>query len=169
VTRYSLRASSLDDIDGMAHHLRTRRIVPASADRLFDILATGEGQTTWAHGYRSTRWLTVEPHGVGSVRDIHLKWITVRERFLAWDPGRRFTFSSDAMSLPLARALIEDIEFEALTPSSCRLTWTVHLTPAAALRPVSGTLARRVFAPMFDGFAAGLADYGTRHPQLVGH
>ncbi|TCJ97137.1 SRPBCC family protein [Nocardia alba] len=156
---YALQPSYLEDIPAMRHHLRTERRVNASAARAFDILATGEGQREWAHGYRSTTWYGTMPYGSATVRDIHLRWITVRERFLAWEPGRRFSFSADAMSIPLARRMIEDIIFVPLDENRCVLRWQVHLDTAAMLRPVQERIVSKTFAPMFDRFAAGLASY----------
>ncbi|WP_330230970.1 SRPBCC family protein [Nocardia sp. NBC_00508] len=161
MTLYALRPSYLDDIATMRHHLRTERTVRSSADRAFGILATGEGQREWAEGYRSTTWYGTTPHGTATVRDIHLRWITVRERFLVWEPGRRFCFSADAMSIPLAHRLIEDITFESIDEHSCVLRWQVHLDTAALLRPVQERLVSTTFAPMFERFAAGLASYAA--------
>ncbi|WP_083880432.1 SRPBCC family protein [Nocardia araoensis] len=165
MTMYALRPSSLDDISAMRSHLRNERIVTASAQRTFDILATGEGQLEWAAGYRATTWYGSAPHDVGTIRDIHLRWITVRERFLAWEPGARFTFSADAMSIPLARSIIEDITLDPVGPDRCRLVWQVHLDPASVLRPIESLVMRRVFEPMFDSFAAGLARFACAHPD----
>ncbi|MFT4088748.1 MAG: SRPBCC family protein [Gordonia sp. (in: high G+C Gram-positive bacteria)] len=164
MTMHGLVPSTLGDAASMTHHLRTERTVRASADRVFEVLATGENQWEWAQGYRSTTWYDDAPHGTGSVRDIHLRWITVRERFLAWKPGRRFAFSSDAMSIPLARRMIEDIAVEPLDDDACVLRWAVHLDVAAALTPIAGKLVPRVFGPMFEDFAAGLASYSELHP-----
>ncbi|WP_405491286.1 SRPBCC family protein [Nocardia sp. NBC_00511] len=157
--------SGLTDIDAMRVHLRTDRTVAASAERTFEVLATGEGQREWAQGYRATTWHSPPPFGPGAIRDIHLRWITVRERFLAWEPGRRFAFSSDAMSIGLAHRMIEDIAFEPLDAGHCALTWQVHLDPVPALRPIERLFTDRVLAPMFDSFAAGLAAYATAHPH----
>ncbi|MFC9873381.1 SRPBCC family protein [Nocardia salmonicida] len=159
MTLYALQPSFLDDIPTMRHHLRTERAVRASAHRVFDILATGEGQHRWAEGYRSTTWYGASPHDSTTVRDIHLRWITVRERFLAWEPGQRFAFSADAMSIPLARRMIEDIAFVPVDENRCLLRWQVHLDVSAGLRPVQARLVSTTFAPMFDRFAAGLARY----------
>ena len=82
----TLKASRMSDADNMRFLLRTDRQVSASAERLFEVLATGEGQHTWANGYRSTTWLTEAPHGVGSVRDIHLQWVSVRKRSSSGSP-----------------------------------------------------------------------------------
>ena len=154
MTRFRSVPAELEDAAGMAFHISSSRVVAASPERCFAVLADGENQAGWASGYRSTVWHT--PPGPGAVRDIRLRWITVTERFLAWEPGRRFAFSSDAMTLPLVRQMIEDISF---TPHAdgTLLEWTVHLTPRRWLRPVERVLVARVFTPMFEGFAAGLA------------
>ncbi|WP_330228172.1 SRPBCC family protein [Nocardia sp. NBC_00508] len=165
MTLHALRPSSLDDISAMRCHLFSERVVAASAPRTFDILATGEGQSEWAGGYRATTWYGSAPHDVGTIRDIHLRWITVRERFLAWQPAVRFTFSADAMSIPLARRMIEDITVDPVGPDRCRLVWQVHLDPALVLRPIESLVMRRFFEPMFDSFAAGLARYAGAHPD----
>ncbi|MEU2121899.1 SRPBCC family protein [Nocardia niwae] len=167
MTMYALRPSSLPDISSMRRHLHSERVVDASARRTFDILATGEGQREWADGYRATTWYGNTSHDVGTIRDIHLRWITVRERFLAWEPAARFTFSADAMSIPLARRMIEDITFEPLGPDRCRMIWQVHLDPAPVLHPVESLVMRRVFEPMFDSFATGLAGFARAHPDTA--
>ncbi|MFE3190245.1 SRPBCC family protein [Nocardia sp. NPDC059240] len=160
---FALQPSGLGDIDAMRLHLRSERTVAASAARTFDILATGEGQTRWASGYRATTWYS-NARAAGAIRDIHLRWITVRERFLAWEPATRFTFGADAMSVPLARRMIEDISFAPLDAEHCTLTWQVHVDPAAALVPVEARFVRSMLEPMFESFAAGLANYAAAHP-----
>jgi uncharacterized protein YndB with AHSA1/START domain len=165
VTLVALTPTALDEVPALTHHLRSDRTVAAPAGRVFDVLATGEHQDRWAEGFRGVDWHGSGPRGVGSVRDVRLRWITVRERFLAWEPGARFAFSADAMSLPLARRLVEDITLTPLDDDRCRLTWEVHLTPAAALTPLAGPLVARVFRPLFDGFAAGLARYAAAQPR----
>ncbi|MEV0463352.1 SRPBCC family protein [Nocardia tengchongensis] len=160
---FALRPSGLGDIDAMRLHLRSDRTVAASAARTFEILATGEGQTGWANGYRATTWYS-NARAAGAIRDIHLRWITVRERFLAWEPAARFTFGADAMSIPLARRMIEDISFTPIDARHCTLTWQVHLDPAPVLAPVESRFAASMLTPLFEAFAAGLADYAAAHP-----
>jgi hypothetical protein len=159
------RPSGLLDAAAMENHITIDRAVHATADRLFDILATGENQALWARGYRTTTWYGSTDHGVGTVRDVHLQWIVVRERFLAWTPGRRFAFSTDAASLPIVRSLIEDINFEPRPDETTLLRWTVHYTPALALRPIARTIENRFFRPMFTDFATSLARYAEQGPS----
>jgi hypothetical protein len=161
----ALIPSRIEDVGAMACHLRFEHAVAAPAARVFQILASGENQRQWAEGYRRTRWYGPQREA-GAVRDIHMRWITVRERFLIWQPGARFTFTCDAMSVPLTRCLIEDIEFSDVSADASRLLWSVHFTPATALRWAAG-IARieASFRPMFAGFATGLASYASLHPR----
>jgi hypothetical protein len=164
----ALTPSRLGDVDRMSCHLHFEHSVTASAQRVFDVLANGENQTEWADGYRSTTWFGTE-RDVGTVRDIHMAWITVRERFLVWEPGARFTFTCDALSIPLAQRLIEDIAFVPTESGTSRLCWDVHFSPSPLLgRTLGDRRVQAMFAPMFGGFAAGLADYAGRHPDGPG-
>ena len=158
--RFRSAPTALADADRLDHHRVTRLRVAATPQRCFDVLATGENQQAWADGYVRTAWLT--PAGPASVRDIHMRWVTVTERFLAWAPGRRFAFSADAMSLPLVRRMIEDIAFAPAADGGTDLTWSVHVTFRPWLRPVSTILVDRVFRDMFAGFARGLAQQAER-------
>ncbi len=165
---FALRPTRLADADALAFHVRHELAVQTPAERVFALLATGEGQREWARDFRRTTWFDGGEHATGSVRDIHLRWIVTRERFLAWEPGRRFAFSADAMSVPLARALVEDIRIEPAGTQACTLDWRVHYTPRSALAPVARRLHERVFTPLFGDFARGLATYAERHPARAG-
>lgn len=160
-----LRLSELADMPRMRHHIHMQYETDASPDRVFAILATGENQTSWAPGYVKTEWLTREHGGVAAVRDIHLARFIVRERFLIWEPGRRFTFSSDAMRPAVARELVEDIRILPRPDGGSLLDWTVHVSLNRVLAPFGPLLIRRVFRPMFESFAEGLATYATAHPD----
>lgn len=139
----------------------TQLVVPVPAERLYEVLLTGENQTVWAQGYVQTVWYNASPYARGSIRDIHLQWIRVRERLLALEPGRRFAFSSDALTVPLVRRMVEDIQFVTLDAHTTRIDWLVCYELAWGLRPLAGLL-RPVFTKMFADFAHGLANYAAR-------
>ena len=160
----AITPSRLEDTDAMSCHLHFEHPVSATADRVFEILADGENQDRWANGYRRTEWFGAA-RDVGTVRDIHMTWITVRERFLIWEPGARFAFGCDALSIPLAQRLVEDIVFRPDGPGTSRLLWDVHFSPASWLARILGNArVQAAFAPMFGDFAAGLAGYASAHP-----
>lgn len=152
--RFACRPTDLSFIDAAPTRLVTRVESTASPERLFDVLLRGEGQTSWARGFRSIDW-----HG-SMLRDVHLDWISVRERFLALEPPARFCFAVDAMSVPIVTRMVEDIRFTR-TATGAVIDWVVSYDLRAWLRPFARPL-RAHFAKVFEGYAVGLARYGER-------
>lgn len=136
--------------------------VKASLHRLFEIMTTEENQHVWAKGYVKTVWHNEKPHGVGTVRDIVLEHISVRERFTVWEEGKRVAFSADALTVPLAENLMEDIRFEAVSEEGSLIIWDVYYTPRWWVLPLAGLLTKHVFTPMFRQFAEGFAQYAEK-------
>lgn len=137
--------------------------IDASAARVFEILSTGERQADWFKDFKACRWTSPEPHGVGSEREIELKALTVKERFLAWEPGKRLTFHIYAITVPLVTAMIEDMVLESTGDRTCRLTWRVHYRPTILMRLVH-PIGRAIFGSMFRASANGLARYAKQNP-----
>lgn len=64
----------------------------------------------------------------------------IRERFFRWEEGRRQSFFVESASLPNYRRLGDDLQLTPLSPSSCRLVWTIAAEPRPwARRPKSPT------------------------------
>ncbi|MFT3774979.1 MAG: SRPBCC family protein [Minicystis sp.] len=127
------------------------------------MFATGERQTEWFQDFVACRWTSPAPHGVGSEREIELKLLTVKERFLAWEPGKRLTFHIHAITLPFVKAMVEDMVMEPLSDRSCRVTWTVHYRPSLLMK-LGHPIGRAIFGKMFKGSLDGLAKYAKAHP-----
>ena len=73
----------------------------------------------------------------------------IRERFFRWEEGRRQSFFVESASLPNYRRLGDDLQLTPLSPSSCRLVWTIAAEPRPwARRPKSPTalITRKLFA-----------------------
>jgi len=136
--------------------------IDAAPERVFEVFATAENQRDWFQDFVACRWTTPEPHGVGSEREIELKILTVKERFLAWEPGKRLTFALYASSLPLVDGMVEDMLFEPMGAGKTRFTWRVHYTPKLFIRPFHPIL-RVVFGKMFTASTKGVAKYITTH------
>lgn len=149
--------SDLSYVDASPDRIAVVQSIAAPPERVFDIVAAGERQDEWFQDFVACRWQSPEPHGVGATREIQLKMLTVKERFLAWERGRRFAFSIDAISLPLVRQMVEDMRFEP-EGGGTRLVWHVHYTPSRVMRPVHPA-ARAVFGRMFRSSAEGLRRY----------
>jgi uncharacterized protein YndB with AHSA1/START domain len=137
-------------------------ILDASPERVFEIIATGENQPTWFKDFVGVRWTSPPPNGVGSERDVELKLLTASERFLAWEPGKRLTFTMHRMTLPLVEAMVEDMVFEPIGADRTRLLWRAHYRPRAFMRPFHPIL-RVVFGQIFQESTRGLAAYVAAH------
>ena len=99
---------------------------------------------------------------MGSTREITLKTLgvnlAIQERFLAWDEGKRFAFSFEALNLPLLRSGAEDYRLEPVGTDQTRLLWLFCYEPTLLTKTVH-PLARQIFGRMFQRAANRLADY----------
>lgn len=130
--------------------VRTTQVLETtvSALDLWDALAADDAVVGWSPAVTGTRWLTEQPHGVGTVREVTVGGaVRVRERFYRWDEGERMTFSVSESTAPGIRRFAEDYIVEA-TPRGSRLTWIVAVEPtrlpSAAAGPASTVLSKAV-------------------------
>ena len=137
-------------------------ILDATPERAFEVVATGENQRMWLKDFVGFRWTTPAPHGVGAERDVELKMVSARERFIAWDPGKRLAFTIHAMTLPLVGAMVEDMVFEPHGEGKTRFIWKAHYAPRLFMRPFHPIL-RLVFGELFRTTTTGLTDYLATH------
>jgi len=141
---------------------RTEVVIQASPERVFEILSTGEEQRDWFKDFVTCRWTSAAPNGVGSTREIELKALTVKERFLAWDPGKRLSFCIYACTAPLITEMLEDMQLEPAEGGGTRLRWIAHYTPTLLMRLVH-PVGRAVFSNLFRASAEGLRRYAESH------
>jgi len=155
---FSVNPSDLSYADSSPHRIANVVTIAAPPERVFDLFATGEAQDEWFQDFVACRWTSPEPRAAGATREIELKMLRVKERFLAWERGRRLTFSIDAITLPIVQQMMEDMRFEPIDGGNTRLVWHVHYTPSAFMRPVH-PVARAIFGRMFQRSAEGLRRY----------
>ncbi len=137
-------------------------LIDAPPARVFQILTTAEQQEVWFQDFVACRWSS-NVRGVGAEREIELKLLTVKERFLVWEQDRRLVFHVHAVTLPLLKAMVEDYVLEPVGDRATRFTWRVHYAPSLAMRVVH-PFARAMFGEMFKASAEGLARYAKTHP-----
>jgi uncharacterized protein YndB with AHSA1/START domain len=137
-------------------------ILDAPPERVFEVIATGESQSTWFQDFVGIRWTTPPPYGVGSERDVELKLLTVSEHFLAWEPGKRLAFTIRSMTLPIVDAMVEDMVLEPVGADRTRLLWRAHYRPRGFMRPFHPVL-RLVFGQLFTESTRGLVAYVAAH------
>jgi uncharacterized protein YndB with AHSA1/START domain len=156
--------TELDFTESSPHKLSFDAIIEAPPSRVFEIFVKAEAQDTWFQDFKANRWTSPEPHAVGSTREVELKMLTVKERFVAWDPGARLAFSVDAITLPIVKRLMEDIQLEAVGEKGTRLVWTVHYEPTLVTRAVH-PMVKLVFGRMFRSSLSGLGKYAAANPN----
>jgi uncharacterized protein YndB with AHSA1/START domain len=159
---FDLEPVPLSFTESSPFHIETVQLIDAPPERVFAIVSTGEGQKEWFQDFVENRW-TNHTHGVGGEREVELKLFTVKERFLAWEPGRRIAFHIYGSTLPVTSATIEDMQLEPVGDRATRLTWRVHYRPNFAARLIHPII-RMVFRELFRSSAEGLARYAKAHP-----
>ena len=156
--KFRCQPVELDFLERASYRFVNAVELEASAERVFEIFTDGPAWVAWFPEIREVIWTSPQPHAVGTTRTVVLTTMTVYERFLAWEPGRRFSFCFTAASLPTFRSLVEDYRLEPMGTDRCRLTWTACYEPRALLRLVH-PVASRQFSAMFSRASEGLAAY----------
>lgn len=115
----------------------------------------------WFPDHRGVRWITAEPHGVGSLREVRLRGLAVHEQILVWEPGRRFAFCLVKMSAPLLARMVEDFRLSDAGDGQTRVVWTIAFKPkllagalVPILRPVFGKMFRKATVRLREHMAA---------------
>jgi Polyketide cyclase / dehydrase and lipid transport len=161
-----LAATNLAFADLSPQRFEVETLIYTTPERVFEILTTPEGMDEWLMGFKGARWLSPAPHGVGSVREVYLGPVGFRERFLAWEPGKRLCFVLDEVTVPLVRRLYEDIHLESAGMNTTHLRWLVYYEPSWLFRlmhPAARLLLRRGYA----GGLEALSRYVLRHSTTV--
>lgn len=159
---FEVEPAEIGFLESSRFRIENGAIINASPERVFRILSEGEGMGEWFQDFVACRWTSPDPHGAGSTREVELKAMAVKERFLVWEPGERLVFTITAMKLPLVTRMVEDMRLERLGDRT-RLRWSVHYTPSLLMRPVH-PIAHAFFEKMFAMTTGGLTSYATRHP-----
>lgn len=129
--------------------------IEAPPQAVFELVSQPHLLPRWMPEFKGSSFLTNTPHGVGSLREVKLTGVSVRERILAWEPGQRFSFTMEQISLPLVSRMMEDYRVFAI-PTGTRLRWSIAYHPHTWVRMLEKNVAPR-FARIFEGAAARLA------------
>ncbi|WP_299493025.1 SRPBCC family protein [Acaryochloris sp. IP29b_bin.137] len=130
----------------------------ASPAQVFSILENAEAWPHWFKEIVQVEWHHPKPYGVGTTRTVKLTTITVEEFFFVWEQDKRFAFYLTSMSLPLAKALVEEYRLIPLGENRSQLTYTVCLEPSFWLRLGSPWLLNS-YEQMFQQAVKDLAVY----------
>lgn len=155
---FPIKASELEDIKTAPFQFDNQLLIEASPEQVFDVLVKSDW-ADWFVDFRKVTWTSQPPYQVGSTRTVEMKTLSVKERFLAWEPGQRFSFSIDAISLPLISQMLEDMQLEPVENGRCtRFCWRVYYTPNLLMRSIH-PIARAIFGKMFKQSLTQLKQY----------
>ena len=155
---FSLQPVTLNYAAQAPFHFLNQAELPAPPERVFAVLANDATWPAWFKDYVSCTWTSAPPHGAGATREVFLKTLAVKETFLAWDPGQRFAFRIDAISVPLVTAMMEVLTLTPLPGGRTLLRWEVSYTPRPIMRLIH-PIARAIFGGMFRTTLRNLGRY----------
>src|SRR5688572_26569075 len=106
---FRLEPQPLDFVDSAPLRVSDSAVVRAPAAKVFEAFADTESWPEWFPLMREARWVGTEKSRVGAEREVALLLLgRYTERFLAWEPAKRFAFTMTKSSSPLAKAIAED-------------------------------------------------------------
>jgi len=155
---YSSRKVGLEFIESAPVRFVNEVTIHASCDEVFEALKDPDSWPRWFSDIQRVEWTSPPPFGVGSTRTVTLKGMTVYEKFMVWEPGKRFAFYAPKISKPIAHAFCEDYRLEDSGSGTTRLIFTVAMEPRLMLR-LAGPVGRFMMGRTFKNSARSLAAY----------
>jgi hypothetical protein len=134
--RFALERADLGLVERSSERFVNRFHTSLSPARLFELLTSIEHEAEWFPDFVSARWLTQPPRGVGARRLYRLRYMTIVEEFIVWEPGKHLAFRLTSMSLPLVRAFVEEYRLTPMADGGTELLWRVCFEPRRWLRPL---------------------------------
>jgi carbon monoxide dehydrogenase subunit G len=137
----------------------TTRLVPASVDAVWEVLADFGDISRWGTGVDQSNLLTEGPVGLGTTRRVQVGRNTLRETITTWEPGVKLGYSLVGLP-PVVRSVTNTWE---LAPEGS--STNVTLTSVVQGRPllahlVAGKLGK-ASAQLVDGLSKHLTGAGA--------
>lgn len=153
----TLRPEPLEFATSAPQYFHHEIDLDASPEAVFAVFADIDSWPRWFDDMRAARW-TCEGGGLGATRHVELGALSADERFLAWEPGKRFSFRVETLTLPLVRAFVEDWRLEPREGGGTHLVWRVGYE-TTALGWLLHPLLRTIFNRQFGRTLRGLQQY----------
>lgn len=150
-----------DFVDTAPIRITTVVTVKATPEEVWAVMADNERWPEWFKAAKSCRTTSAVSGGVGSTRWIHVDLFKVNERFIAWDPPRRWAFTILDVNLPGIVSVVEHALIEPAGTGETRVTYVMASEVRPYLRPLVPILRWRL-AGMFKQGLAGIEDQVIR-------
>jgi uncharacterized protein YndB with AHSA1/START domain len=153
---FSLTERDVAWIDRAPVRFQDETVVNAGADVVFATLADHEAWPTWFPGLRRAR-VDGRATGVGATRTVWVGPVAVKEKFVVWDPGTRFSFTLTESGAPGLASMVEDWQLEPIGTGQTRVRYVIGVAtagPGRVLEPGARVLARGTVARGLKGLAA---------------
>jgi uncharacterized protein YndB with AHSA1/START domain len=153
----SLTPREPDFIDTASELITTEVVAAASPEEVWAVFTDNERWPEWFPAAKSCRTTSDQAEGVGSTRWIHFDLFKVNERFVAWDPPRRWAFTILDANLPGIVSVVEQAIIEPVDEHQTRVTYTLAADLASYMRPLVPMLRWRL-GSLFKKGLAGIDD-----------
>ena len=121
----TLTPRDTDFIDSASIRLTTVATVNATPAEVWAVLTDNERWPEWFPAAKECRTTSAEAQGVGSTRWIHFDLFKVNERFVAWEPPRRWAFTILDANLPGLVSVVEQALIEPAGDGKTVLTYVL--------------------------------------------
>lgn len=119
----------LDGLEAAPVRVRVESVFKASPEAVFARLEDAAAWPKFAPAITGVTWTSPQPFAVGTTRTVEMVGGMVAEEvFLAWEPGRRMSFTFTRSNIP-AESFGEDWQISPHGDGGARVVWTMGITP----------------------------------------
>lgn len=130
----------------------------ASPEDAYKVFTYLENAKKWLLFFKGAHWLTENRNRPGTVVDYYFAFMTLRVRVIELDVGKSWVSSIDGCTLPLAKHMLQIIDFKTLPNGKSHFHWRIFYDVPWFIRPFH-PLARFFFAWLFRRTTRQFADY----------
>jgi hypothetical protein len=142
-----LRAVSIEFLETAPKRWAYEATVSAPQQTVFDAISADPSTWKWFPGISGGGYSGTMPPGVGTIREARMGPTVYRETMMAWDAPTRWVYRVDEMTVPLAKALVEEW---LVTPQGNQsvVRWTFAIEPKPMFN-AGGPATPRVMGSLF--------------------